>query len=358
MVEAGATTLNVPDTVGYTTPAEFEQLILTVKTQVKGIEKVTISCHCHNDLGLAVANSLAAISAGARQVECTVNGIGERAGNASMEEIVMAMKVRHNRFHVQTGIVTELLVPASRLLTHITGIAVQPNKAIVGANAFAHEAGIHQDGVLKQPLTYEIMTPESVGLTESKLVLGKHSGRHAFRDKLEEMGLRLSDDELNAAFKSFKDLADRKKVIYDEDIEAMIAGGVSQGPETYGFDLIEVISGNKVTPKATVRLVIGGQEKETTESGDGPVDAAFNAIRKLTGFAGSLVNFSIHAVTEGGDAQGEVRVTIEEKGHVVSGVGSHTDIIVASAKAYVNALNRMKLHDKNRETGPGDLKGI
>ena len=358
VIRAGATTVNVPDTVGYTTPAEFENLIRTIKANVPNIDQAVISCHCHNDLGLAVANSLAAIAAGARQAECTINGIGERAGNASMEEIVMALKVRNNRFHLETNIATELIVPTSRLLTHITGISVQPNKAVVGANAFAHEAGIHQDGMLKQPLTYEIMTPASVGLTESKLVLGKHSGRHAFRDKLAEMGFDLSDDELNEAFKNFKDLADRKKVIYDEDIEAMIAGSQIRGQESYTFEELEVTSGNKIVPKATVRLLIGGQSHKVTESGDGPVDAAFNAIRKITGFTGSLVNFSIHAVTEGGDALGEVMVAIEEKGKTVRGVGSHTDIVVASAKAYINALNRMKMFMKDGTTGTDSLKGI
>jgi 2-isopropylmalate synthase len=341
-VEAGATTLNVPDTVGYTYPDEFSRLITYLKQNVKGSERIIFSVHCHNDLGLAVSNSLAAVLAGARQVECTVNGIGERAGNCSMEEVVMTMKVRRDIFPCDTQIVTDQIYHSSKLLTLITGVAVQPNKAIVGANAFAHEAGIHQDGFLKHQMTYEIMTPVSVGWSASKLVLGKHSGRHAFRKRLEELGYQLSEVELESAFVAFKKLADLKKEIFDDDLEAIVTDEISRGPDRFEIVDIRVQSGTKLTPKAKVKLSCGGKIKSLESSGDGPVDAVFKAIRKITRFKGELVKFNIAAITGGTDAQGEVSVTIKDNGRQVQGVGTHADIIQASAKAYVNALNRLE----------------
>ncbi|OGQ67546.1 MAG: 2-isopropylmalate synthase [Deltaproteobacteria bacterium RIFCSPLOWO2_12_FULL_50_11] len=346
-IEAGATTINVPDTVGYTIPSEYQQLIEHLTRTVPNIRKATISVHCHNDLGLAVANSLAAIEKGARQVECTINGIGERAGNASMEEIVMSLFVRRSRLNFDTQIVRDQIYQTSRLLTHITGIPVQPNKAIVGANAFAHEAGIHQDGVLKERLTYEIMTPQSIGLATNRLHLGKHSGRHALKQHLDELGYKLNEEELKDIFKRFKDLADRKKSIYDEDLDALMANMIHKKDEIYILEEVRVESGSHIQAKATITMTIKG--KKVTEKfacGDGPVDAVFQAIRKLTDFHGKLVKFSINAVTGGTDAQGEVMVAIEDEGRVEGGVGSHTDIVVASGMAYVNALNRLVI--KNR----------
>lgn len=340
-IEEGATTINIPDTVGYTVPSEFKKIIRYLKEHVPNIEGVTMSVHCHNDLGLAVANSLAAVEEGVRQIECTINGIGERAGNASLEEIVMIFKVRQQLMNCETQVVTEQLHPASRLLTHITGVAVQPNKAIVGSNAFAHEAGIHQAGVLKKTLTYEIMTPESVGLSGNKLVLGKHSGRNAFRDKIQKLGLQLKEEELNQAFDKFKDLADKKKDVYDDDIEALVLGQKLKGVEKYRLVDVEVTSGIRVLPKAMVAIQIGHEMREETADGDGPVDAIFQAIKKITGFQGHLNQFTINALTGGTDAQGEVMVALQDKGRVIRGVGSHTDIVVASAMAYIHALNRL-----------------
>ncbi|GAB5046402.1 2-isopropylmalate synthase [Thermodesulfovibrio sp. TK110] len=343
VINAGATTVNIPDTVGYTIPQEYGELIEYLLNKVPNIDKATISVHCHNDLGLAVANSLTAILKGAGQVECTINGIGERAGNAALEEIVMALKVRNDFFKADTGIVTQEIYRTSRLISKITGMVVQPNKAIVGANAFAHEAGIHQDGVLKERTTYEIMRPEDIGIPSSKIVLGKHSGRHAFKKRLEELGFSLTEEEINRAFERFKRLADQKKYIFNEDIEAVVSDEVLRIAEVYQLIELEVASGTKKKPTATVKMKINGEEKEITISGDGPVDAVYKAITELTGSKAELNKFEIKAITGGTDALGEVTVILEEGGHTVRGHGSDTDIIVASAKAYINALNKLAL---------------
>ncbi|MCS7215304.1 MAG: 2-isopropylmalate synthase [Thermodesulfovibrio sp.] len=348
VIKAGATTVNIPDTVGYTVPQEYGELIEYIMNKVPNIDKATISVHCHNDLGLAVANSLTAILKGAGQVECTVNGIGERAGNAAMEEIVMALKVRHDFFKADTNIVTQEIYRTSKLISKITGMVVQPNKAIVGANAFAHEAGIHQDGVLKERTTYEIMRPEDIGIPSSKIVLGKHSGRHAFKKRLQELGFSLSEDEINRAFERFKKLADQKKYIFNEDIEALVSDEVLRITEVYQLIDLEVASGTKKKPTATVRMKINGDEREITISGDGPVDSVYKAITELTGSKAELNKFEIKAITGGTDALGEVTVILEEGGHTVRGHGSDTDIIIASAKAYINALNKLAL--KNLKT--------
>ena len=300
-----------------------------------------LSIHCHDDLGLAVANSLAAVEAGVRQVECTINGIGERAGNASLEEIVMALKTRQDHFNLTTNIFTEQIFHTSRLVTAITGIPVQPNKAIVGANAFAHESGIHQDGVIKERSTYEIMDPESIGISKSSLVLGKHSGRHAFRERLQALGYYLTEDEINLTFKRFKDLADRKKTIYDEDLEAIVAEEVLRTTETYKLLSVTMMGGSDVVPTATVRMMVDGEECHGAELGNGPVDATYNAILKLTGRRPKLLRFAISAITGGTDALGEASIRLEEDGNVAVGKGAHEDILVASAKAMVNALNRL-----------------
>jgi 2-isopropylmalate synthase len=356
VIEAGASTVNIPDTVGYTVPEEYYDLIKHLMDHVRGIDRAVISVHCHNDLGLAVANSLAAIRAGARQIECTVNGIGERAGNASLEEIVMALRTRKDALEHTTGIDSTHLVPASRLLSRLTGVAVQPNKAIVGANAFAHEAGIHQDGVLKHQKTYEIMTPESVGLMSNKLVLGKHSGRHAFRDRLEHLGYSLSDTELDAAFKRFKKLADKKKNVYDEDLESLLADEVAErGERSIDLVYLSVTAGNLTVPTATVQLRIGDELVQAAGFGDGPVDAAFQTIRKLTGIDAQLVSYSVNAVTGGDDAQGGAQVVLEIEGEQIPGHGTHTDIVVASAYAYLQALNKFALR-KARSRKPVALQ--
>lgn len=346
VIAEGARTINVPDTVGYAIPSEFGRLIAYLKENITDCEKAVISVHCHNDLGLAVANSLAAVQNGARQVECTINGIGERAGNASMEEIVMSINVRSQDLQLEAGIVSEQIYPTSKLLTHITGIRVQPNKAIVGANAFAHESGIHQDGLLKEQMTYSIMTPQSIGLKEHEMVMGKHSGRHAFRTKLEELGYELDEEEFATVFARFKELADKKKNIYDDDIHALVANVVKAHKEHYKLEEVETSSGTHKTPEARVRMVIDGAVKEGRANGDGPVDAVLQVIKELTGFDGVLNRFTINAVTGGADAQGEVMVTIEKKGRLVRGIGSHTDIVIASAEAYVNALNRLESTEK------------
>lgn len=352
MITCGATTINVPDTVGYTIPTEYGRLIAYLKKNIPNIDQATMSVHCHNDLGLAVSNSLAAIENGARQVECTVNGIGERAGNASMEEIVMTLKVRRDKLAYVTGIKTEQIYPSSKILSHITGINVQPNKAIVGENAFAHESGIHQDGVLKYQQTYEIMTPESVGIPKNKLVLGKHSGRHAFSDRLGELGFPLEGAALDATFKAFKDLADRKKNVYDEDILSLVEGQMGSMPEKYHLEFLHISAGTETTPLATIRLKVDGKNHEAVENGDGPVDAVFKAIRKITGFQGNLERFVINAITGGTDAQGEVVVTVEEEGKTVRGSGAHTDILVASAIAFLSALNRLQYY-QGKKSGRG-----
>jgi len=346
-IEAGATTVNIPDTVGYTLPDEFAGLIRGIFANVPNIDRAVVSVHCHNDLGLATANSLAAIQAGARQVECTINGIGERAGNASLEEIVMALYTRRQFFNLTTNIVTTEIYRTSRMVSNYTGIVVQPNKAIVGANAFAHEAGIHQDGVLKHRLTYEIMDAKTIGLKGSTLVLGKHSGRHAFKKKLEELGYHLNDDELNQVFARFKDLADKKKEVADADIEAIIADELFQPPEIYRLEQVQVSCGDHSIPTATVRLrAPDGRVLTDADLGTGPVDAVYRAINRIVGVPNRLIEFSIKAVTEGIDAVGEVTIRIEAdsksgKRRIFSGHGASTDIIVASAKAYMSALNKL-----------------
>ncbi len=341
-VKCGATTINIPDTVGYTVPEEFHHIISTLLQRVKGLHKVTLSVHCHNDLGLAVANTIAAINAGARQAECTINGLGERAGNASLEEIVMALKVRGDKNPFTTGINTEHIFPTSRIVSQVTGVNVQPNKAIVGANAFAHEAGIHQDGVLKERITYEIMNPEDVGIPSNKIVLGKHSGRHAFRKRIEDYGYFLSDKDFEEAFKKFKDLCDLKKYVFDEDIEALISEEFMRSSDFYKLISANFSSGTNMLPVATITLFIDGIEKTVSEHGDGPVDAAYRAIAKATGESAKLLDYNVGSITGGTDAQGAVTVRIEEDGIISLGQGSNTDIVVASAKAYINALNKLR----------------
>lgn len=357
-IKAGATTLNIPDTVGYTTPDEFGRLISGIIANTPGIENVVVSIHCHNDLGLATANTLAGIQAGARQVEVTVNGIGERAGNTSLEEVVMALLTRRAVFGLETGVDTTQIARTSRMVSNYTGIPVQPNKAIVGANAFAHEAGIHQDGMLKHNQTYEIMRPETVGLNRSRLVLGKHSGRHALKAHLEEMGYELTQQELNEAFKRYKDLADKKKTITDADLEALIEDQASLSQEIYSLDGLQVACGTMGLPTATVRLNSpDGEEHVHAAVGTGPVHAVYTAIDAIVKMPNTLVEFNVHAVTEGIDAIGEVTVRLRAKNgaahqrtspqnglareRTFGGYGADTDIIVASAKAYLAALNKL-----------------
>ena len=341
-IEAGATTINIPDTVGYAIPEEFSELTKYVITHTPNIGKAVVSVHCHNDLGLATANTVAAVCAGARQAEVTINGIGERAGNTSLEEFVMAMHTRPNYLPLYSNIKTELIYPTSRLVTMITGIIVQPNKAVVGANAFAHEAGIHQDGVLKNPMTYEIMKPETVGLSASKLVLGKHSGRHALRSRLKKLGYELSDDELKLVFKKFKELADKKKHVVDEDLEVIVTEGILRTTDTFRLEYLHVTCGTTVIPMATVKLAINERSVHGAGYGNGPIDAAFDSIAKLTGTASELLRFSISAITSGTDAQGEVTVRLRENGLISLGRGADPDIITASVKAYINGLNRLE----------------
>ena len=340
-IDAGATTINIPDTVGYATPDEFAGLIEMLRNRVPNIDKAIISVHCHNDLGLAVANSLAAVCAGARQVECTVNGLGERAGNAALEEIVMALRTRPDRLPYTTGVNSEYITKASRLVAGITGVVVQPNKAIVGANAFAHEAGIHQDGMLKHSGTYEIMTPESVGLVKSTLVMGKHSGRHAFRKKLEELGCELGDNAFQEAFHRFKELADKKKEIFDEDLIAIVDDAVGHGENRIKFVSLHVVCGSTGPQQAELTLDIDGEQSTHKATGNGPVDATFNAIGVLFPHQARLQLYQVHAVTGGTDAQAEVTVRLEGDGRIVNGHGADTDTLVASARAYVSALNKL-----------------
>lgn len=339
VVEAGASTVNIPDTVGYTTPEEFGGIIKTISDKIK--ERAVISVHCHNDLGLSVANSLSAIINGAGQVECTINGIGERAGNCSMEEVVMALRTRRDFFNADTNINTKEIIRSSRLITKITGITVQPNKAIVGANAFAHESGIHQDGLLKEKTTYEIISPESIGLQSTKLVLGKHSGRHAFKTRLKELGYDLNEEEIERAFQKFKNLADQKKSIFDEDIEFIVSEETSKLEEIYSLVGLSIVSRMKKTPKATIKMKVRGKTVQRTSEGDGPVDATYKAISLTTKTKSKLQKFEVKSITGGTDALGEVIVTLEENGKTVRGNGADTDIIVAAAKAYINALNKL-----------------
>jgi 2-isopropylmalate synthase len=341
VIKAGATTINIPDTVGYGLPWEFGARIKNLLDRVPNIDKVVVSCHCHNDLGLAVANSLEAIRNGARQVECTINGIGERAGNASLEEIVMALRTRKDLIDCETGVSTEEIYRTSKLLTSIIGIPVQPNKAIVGANAFAHEAGIHQHGVLQKPLTYEIMTPESVGVPQSRLVLGKHSGRHAFKKRLEELGVTLSEEALNKAFIRFKSVADKKKEVFDDDLLAIVEEEVLAPGETYSLDHLQFTSGTNLVPTATIRLKRENEIFQESGWGDGPVDAAYKAIDQITKMQGRLTYYSVRGVTAGKDAVGEVVLKLEVDGHTVMGKGTSTDVIEASVRAYLNAINKI-----------------
>jgi 2-isopropylmalate synthase len=341
VIKAGASTVNIPDTVGYSIPEEFGSMIGTIHERVGNIGQAVISVHCHNDLGLATANSLAAVMNGAGQIECTINGIGERAGNCSLEEVVMSLRTRRDLFEADTGINTEEIMRSSRLVTKITGMNVQPNKAIVGSNAFAHESGIHQDGLLKEKSTYEIIKPETIGLYSAKLVLGKHSGRHAFKTRLKDLGYILSDEELNNAFERFKKLADQKKDIFDEDIEALITEGVAKVPEFYSLVDLYMVSGVNQKPTAAVKLKAGENIVDRLEHGDGPVDAIYRAIAGITDTKSHLLKFEVKGITGGTDALGEVVVSLEEGGVTVRGHGSDTDIIVASAKAYINALNKL-----------------
>ncbi|MBL7032163.1 MAG: 2-isopropylmalate synthase [Nitrospira sp.] len=346
VIEAGAITVNIPDTVGYSIPSEFGGIIKEIRKKVNNIDKAVISVHCHNDLGLSTSNSLAAVLNGAGQIECTINGIGERAGNCSMEEVVMALRTRRDLFNADTNINTEEIMRSSRLVTSITGMSVQPNKAIVGANAFSHESGIHQDGLLKEKSTYEIITPESIGLSKTKYVLGKHSGRNAFRTKLSELGFTLNDDDINSAFKRFKEIADQKKDIYDEDLVALVSSEVSTVPEKYKLIKMSVSSGTGEKPSAMVKMRVGSKTIQKTQKGDGPIDAIFKAITQITGTKSKLLKYEVKAITGGTDALGEVVCSLEENDISVSGHGADTDIITASAKAYINALNKIAARKK------------
>ncbi|OGN91479.1 MAG: 2-isopropylmalate synthase, partial [Chloroflexi bacterium RBG_13_48_17] len=350
VIKAGATTLNIPDTVGYAMPQEFGDLIEGIFKNVPNISKAVVSVHCHNDLGFAVANSLEAIRRGARQVECTINGIGERAGNAAMEEIVMALRTRSDFYHLTTNIDTTQIYKTSRLVSELTGFAVQPNKAIIGANAFRHESGIHQDGVIKKAITYEIMDPKSVGIPSSSLVLGKLSGRHAFKERLAELGYTMDEESLKHAFQAFKELADKKREVTDRDIESLIAEELRTVTEVYHLDHIEVSCGNHNIPTATVRLIApDGKAVADAALGTGPVDAVYEAINRIVKVTNKLTEFTVKSVTEGIDAIGEVLIRIESNGVSYSGRGADTDIIVASAKAYMNALNRLLAVKKARK---------
>ena len=352
-IKAGATTINIPDTVGYATPQEYFELMTMLRTRVPGADKVTFSTHCHNDLGLAVANSLAGVLAGARQVECTINGIGERAGNAALEEIVMALRVRKDRMPFSTGVKTEMIARASHLVSNVTAFPIQYNKAIVGKNAFSHESGIHQDGMLKHAQTYEIMNPADVGVMGTSLVLGKLSGRHAFRDKLSSLGYELGDNALEDAFRRFKDLADKKKHIFDEDIVALVDDSVMRGQDTIQVQDLRVTAGKGIAPSVELSLMVEGEVRKGVATGDGAVDAIFNAIRQLYPHTASLLLFQVTAATEGTDAQAKVSVRLQEEGRSVTGRGADTDTMVAAAYAYVNALNKLLV--KRKKTAPEAL---
>jgi len=352
-ISSGATTINIPDTVGYTTPDEYYEIIDSLIKNIPDSDKVVFSTHCHNDLGLAVANSLSGVRAGARQIECTMNGIGERAGNAALEEIVMSMKVRNDILDYNSGVETTLFTRASKLVSSVTSFPVQFNKAIVGKNAFAHESGIHQDGMLKNNETYEIMTPESIGLNESTLVMGKHSGRHAFKEKAKELGYVLADNQLNDAFYRFKDLADKKKEVFDDDIVALIDDEFSKGLDVIKLVSLSIYAGTEGPQFADLSLEIDGEVKQNKSEGDGPVDALFNSIRTLIPHTASLQLYQVHAVTEGTDAQAEVSVRLHESGKTVIGRGADTDTLVASARAYISALNRLMV--KREKSVPEEI---
>ena len=351
-IKCGAKTINIPDTVGYALPSDYERIIKDLFNRVPNIDKVVVSTHTHNDLGLGVANALAGISAGARQVECTINGIGERAGNAALEEIVMALKTRNDLMPFSTNINTKKISACSKLVSSVTGFPIQYNKAIVGKNAFAHESGIHQDGMLKNSKTYEIMTPESVGVKKSSLVMGKHSGRHAFKEKLVSLGYPdFSEDRIDVAFKKFKDLADKKKHVFDEDIAVLIDDDFVKDNNIIKLISLDVSAGTK-GQKATLELDVSGKVSKTQQSGDGPVDSIFKCIKEIFPHDVNLQLYQVHAVTEGTDAQATVSVRIEEKGKISVGQAADTDTLVASAKAYINALNKLIL--KRKRTAPTD----
>ncbi|WP_297692876.1 2-isopropylmalate synthase [Phenylobacterium sp.] len=350
-IRAGASTINLPDTVGYSYPSEYAEMFRDVIESVPGADKVVFSAHCHNDLGLAVANSIAAVQGGARQIECAVNGIGERAGNAALEEIVMALKVRGDKLPFATGVETQHITRASRYVSAITGFPVQFNKAIVGKNAFAHEAGIHQDGMLKNAETYEIMKPEDVGQVESNLVMGKHSGRHAFREKLKALGYELGQNALNEAFQRFKDLTDKKKHVFDDDIVALVDDALASGADRIQVKHLRVIAGTEGPQEAFLTVTIEGEERKANATGDGPVDAVFNAIHAAVPHDATLRLFQVHAVTEGTDAQAQVSVRLEEDGRIATGQAADTDTLTASAKAYVNALNNLMA--RKEKSAPG-----
>lgn len=356
VIKEGASVINIPDTVGYNLPEQFADRIRQLRERIPNSDKVIWSVHCHNDLGLAVANSLAAVMAGARQVECTINGLGERAGNAALEEIVMAVRTRQDFFGCNTGVDTTQIVPASKLVSGITGFPVQPNKAVVGANAFAHESGIHQDGVIKHRETYEIMRAEDVGWNANKLVLGKHSGRTAFKARLKELGIEVESElVLNTAFTRFKELADKKHDIFDEDIHALMSEDVV-APEHEFYHLISSCFHSETgeMPTAVITLSLGGKEERVEAQGSGPVDAAFKAIETVAHSAADLLLYSVNAITTGTDAQGEVTVRLSKAGRIVNGQGADTDIVVASAKAYINALNKLHI-DQERVNPQGDI---
>jgi len=348
-IKAGATTINIPDTVGYALPEDMERIFTMVKTRVPGADQIVLSTHNHNDLGLAVANTLAAIRAGVRQVEATINGIGERAGNASLEEAIMAIKTRQDAVPFKNNINTKQILRLSKMLSTITGFDVQPNKAIVGRNAFAHEAGIHQDGVLKHAGTYEIMLPEDVGWAKNSLVLGKHSGRAAFRDRLDQLGYKVGQNQLNDAFRRFKDLADRKKVVFDEDLIALVDDEVMRDHERIRFVSLDLHAGSKRPAQAELELEVDGTVRTATATGNGPVDATFNAIQAIFPHQANLVLFSVGAVTEGTDAQAKTTVRLEENGKMVDGQGADADTIVASARAYIHALNKLLVKRERTE---------
>ncbi|APX22778.1 2-isopropylmalate synthase [Salipiger profundus] len=354
-IKAGATTINIPDTVGYTAPVESAELIRRLIQTVPGADEVIFSTHCHNDLGMATANALAAVEGGARQIECTINGLGERAGNTALEEVVMALKTRGDIMPFETGIDSKKIMHISRRVSTVSGFAVQYNKAIVGKNAFAHESGIHQDGVLKNAETFEIMKPEDVGLATNSLPLGKHSGRAALRDKLRQLGTEVGDNQLKDIFVRFKDLADRKKEVYDEDILALVTDAMTDGAEHLEIVSLKVTCGTGGPAEATLEMEVGGEEMSATEHGDGPVDATFKAVRALYPNKARLQLYQVHAVTEGTDAQATVSVRLEEDGKIATGQSADTDTVYASAKAYVNALNR--LHVRRSKTG-SDVKEI
>lgn len=347
VIDAGASTLNIPDTVGYNLPHQFGSLIQTLRENIPNSDKAIFSVHCHNDLGLAVANSLSAVLSGARQVECTINGLGERAGNASLEEVVMAVRTRQDMFKCDSNLDTTQILTASRLVSGITGFTVQPNKAIVGANAFAHESGIHQDGVLKNRETYEIMRAEDVGWNTNRMVLGKHSGRNAFRTRLEELDIEFeSETELNAAFTRFKELADKKHEIFDEDLQALVNDATNLENERVRLISLKVCSETGETPVATITLSVDDEETQVQMSGSGPVDAAYKAIEEIVQSKTELELYSVNNITSGTDSQGEVNVRLEKGGRIVSGQGADTDIVIASAKAYINALNKILVSDE------------